>query len=31
VPGLAGIGLLCIAIIGRYPRPGAAASIRKRE
>jgi len=29
--GLAGLGFLCIAVIGRYPRPGAAKSIRKRE
>ena len=29
--GLVGLWFLCIAVIGRYPRRGAANSIRKRE
>ena len=29
--GMAGVGFLCIAIIGRFPRPGTTKSIRKRE
>jgi hypothetical protein len=29
--GLAGLGFLCIAVIGRYPRVGNSKSIRKRE
>lgn len=31
VAGIVGLGFLCIAVIGRYPRPDTVQSNRKRE